>query len=573
MNKSICPILLFFITLVFTNSQTAVSQVVDTISYSDVYSFGTCTFNVSAKARSMRMSNKRVGNVAINYNDSNMPDSLKIAVSIAANVWEDYMGVGDSCRINVHFVDLLSEDIRTDVIYSRSENDGLYYPISLIKSKGIQHTNDIDANIYINSNVQWCVGIGESNGSSDKKLVLAMLQSIGRCLGYGSSVKIDKRGNFTFSVNNGMSAFDHLLFTEDDKQMANLNNNKRAEFQSFVQQDCGYVYAIRKNDRFRIYAPPIYEPQKSLKLSTDTASVMFYGEQKKRNLTIDDTTLGILSTIGWDFSVNSSVCIYADDIDNTGITSAYKEHTFHVESNGNILENHHWEFLLPLKDDGYETVAVSTNKDFIIPPIGIEDKYERNIEGDIRGIVSYSGVCDGQPVSDKYVVTLEIVPKIIKAEIIEIIPCDYDPTFYNAIVDVYYTGSHSLYSYVEEEFNASSASYNSNTPYYTRFYMTDIDSWRNVWINFRVTNNYGSDTYTIEIPADDIFMQKNEQQTTSIEDLLHASNIYCDVYMANGIYLKRINHYNELPFSQKGVYFLKVFRDNKYLKTIKFQNP
>ncbi len=518
------------------------------------------------------MSNKRVGNVVINYNDSNMPDSLKVAVSIAANVWQDYMGVGDSCRINIHFVDLLSEDIRTDVIYSQSKSDGLYYPISLFKSKGISYTNTIDADIFINSNVQWCVGIGETNSSFDKKLVLAMLQSIGRCLGYGSSVKIDRRGNFAFSFNNGMTAFDHLLFTEDDKQMADLNNNKRAEFQSFVQQDCGYVYAIRKDDRFKIYAPSIYEPQKSLKFSADTASIMFYGELKKRNLTIDDTTLGILSTIGWNFSVDSSICIYADDIDNTGITSAYKEHTFHVECNGNILENHYWEFLLPLKNGGYETVVISTNKDFIIPPIDIEDKYERNIEGDIRGIISYSGVCDGQPVSDKYVVTLEIVPKIIKAEIIEIIPCDYDPTFYNVIVDIYYTGCHSLFSYVEEEFNASSASYNSNIPYYTRFYMTDIDSWRNVWIHFRVTNNYGSDTYTIEIPANDIFMQTNKQQTTSIKELLHISNIYCDVYMANGIYLKRINHYNELSLSPKGVYFIKVFRDNKYQTTIKFLN-
>ena len=77
-----------------------------------------------------------------------------------------------------------------------------------------------------------------------------------------------------------------------------------------------------------------------------------------------------------------------------------------------------------------------------------------------------------------------------------IIPTD-DPYLFNIDVDVYYEGSHYLDAYVEEEYSSFESAYFSDTPYYTRLHLKNVDSYGYAALNIKVRNQYGECNYSI----------------------------------------------------------------------------
>lgn len=503
------------------------SQEVAMLRFGDDCNFGREKFVVSETAKIHRVSSSKHGAIEVVYKDGNMPDSLRRAVEIATNVWNDCINIGDSVYLHVYFDTTPENDIVTDIRYIQNVADRLYYPSALYRNMYSQG-KDFDSQIRINSSVDWCLGLGDDNGSNPKKMVPAMLQAIGRALGYGSSVKLTSRGNVGFYFRNGISVFDKLVFSEDGRRLENQSNKEVQEFLDFVQQEDGYLYVADKSESHQLYAPKVFEDNRSLKCSNDPSSTMYHGEWSSQDLVIDETTREILSTLGWNFHKESGLKIVGEDIDDTGITSAYQEHRFYiVKPDGMQIDDARWELLLPLDKGGNEIFSTSSDMDFVIPAISNEDKYRRGVEGDISGLVIFYGSSKGQPLTCYYNVTLELKPKILEANIVSRIPCSDDSTYYDVVVDVFYSGSHYVVSSIKEENSPWEITSFSNTPYYTRLKFDRVDSWSSANIQIITRNKYGSDTESLylspgnrlqpieEIVPKSVVLEENETQEFS----------------------------------------------------------
>lgn len=528
---------------------------------------------LSETSKEKRVKSTGGGKINIEY-VGDMPDSLKMAIDIAADVWRDYMNTGDTLNLRVAFSEIDGADISTDVIYISNPDNGINYPKALYRkmfpdtySQYETGLISYDAILNVNSTIDWSVGT--ENSDDDKKLVFAALQGIGKCLGYGTTLQYDRRKeNIKFLFANGYSVFEDLVFSEDGSRLADLTNNDRQELNDFAQQETGYVYALKRDNAYKLYAPEVFDEHKSLKSSCDPSSIMYHGDLGNVDLSVDRTTLDLLSEIGWDFGMTGLVEIVCDELGTSGIGSAYESYTFTLNTSLSF-SSHEWHYILPIKGGGTEDVASSTSgTSFTIPTINEEDKYERTIEGDIRGTVSFTGYTqDGTKYTAYYNVTLELRPHIISANVVSITPCSYDETYNDVVVEVYYTGSHYLHLSLESEYSPSVDAKFSNTPYYARIMFTDVDSWGYAKINIIARNDYGSDTAMIEIPSSINYATYN---ALSIEEILHSSDYTVEAYSINGFFLGKINNLEELNEKGEKLLILKVHSDKRNTRTLKF---
>lgn len=482
------------------------SQEIEYFDFVEYANYKNGTFS-SEQAKPHRISSKRGGKIDVEYKGKAIPDSLRTAIDAAREVWSDYMGIKDNLKLRIEYTDLANEDIRVSVAYLKRQSDGLSYPLSLYRSITGNNTqvNSDDAILKINSNVEWCSGLGYCN--NPKKLLPTMIKCIGRCLGYGSSVKKDKRGNI-YMLKNGKSVFDNLIFSEDGTRMSELNNNMTQEMNSFTQQECNYLYVLKKAPAYKIYAPKIFDENLSLKYSTDENSSMYYGEQNVSSLTIDDTTIEILNSLGWNYSkTDQTIEIKCDNIDKTGIASAYSPHTFYIETSAGTISDFKWVVSFPLKDGGYEYIQ-STDEKLIVPSLTHEEKYAHTMEGDIKATISFSGILSDKEVSCDYNLTLELKPHILYAAISSCTPSKEDDTYNDYTIDVRYEGSHYVHAYAEEEYSSMTKTDYSDIPFFTRIKFHDIDTYGNATFTIRVENKYGYDEYIIEQPATDAIKQE-----------------------------------------------------------------
>lgn len=562
--------------LIFQNNVCA--QDVELVTFDDCVDYSETNMVISSRAKARRTSNKRCGFIKVNFMDGNMPDSLKYAIEIAQDVWSSYMHVGDSLILDVYFNNTINTDVQTSVSWAILGSDTYYHPMSLYRSmnmidytdKNNQVNYSFDAKVTINSDSDWCIGSCVSD--HPKKLLFAMLQCMGKGLGYTSTIKKDSRG-LKFSLGRGMSIFDAMIFSEDDKRMENLSNHKQRELTDFGQQDSGYLYVMKKSDPYKIYAPKIFEPSKSLNYSLDPSSIMYYGNRGDCELIIDDVTLDILHGVGWGFDqMIPRVEIIGENIDSTGIASAYENHRFYLKPTDRVLSDHQWYYMLPLKEGGYDTIMTSSNTDMIIPAITSENLYKRTIEGDIRALITYSGKDGEEPVSGVYNLTLELKP-LIEVCGVNLTSNPYDDTFYDVVVDVSYKGCHSLLGYVEEEYTSSYISCISNTPYYTQLRFNAIDSWGTAWIHIEANNTYGSTTYVYEIPAGTEYAN-GRKKTKSFMDVLKMEDAQyaIEVYDISGQYFGTVHNKHELAKIKKSPLILKIYTEGEYIRTIKYSN-
>lgn len=494
------------IVLVFALAIKSYSQELEYLDFIEYANYKNGTFS-SDQAKPHRTSSKRGGKIDIEYEGKNIPDTLKTAIDAAREVWHDYMGINDNLRLRIEYTDLVSEDIKVSVAYAKMQSEGLSYPLSLYRKITGNDTQpeSADAILKINSSTEWCSGLGYSD--NPKKLLPAMIRCIGRCLGYGSSVKKDKRGN-VYMLKNGKSVFDNLIFSEDGTRMSSLNNNMTQAMNCFAQQECNYLYVLNKAPAYKIYAPKIFDEDLSLKYSVDENSTMYYGEQNVSSLTIDDTTIDILNSLGWSYiKENRTIEIKCDDIDETGITSAYSPHTFYIKASSGTVSDFRWVVSIPLEDGGYEYIR-STSEKLVVPAVSNEEKYFRTMEGDIKATISFSGLLAGKEATCEYSLTLELKPRILSAHISACTPSKEDETYNDYTIDVRYEGSHYVYAYAEEEYSSMAKTDFSDVPYFTRIKFHDIDTYGNATFTIRVENKYGYDECTIEQTAAETLDQK-----------------------------------------------------------------
>lgn len=530
--------------------------------------FGNVRLYPSNKAKKVRASKYNTGIVSVDYSESSpMPDSLKVAIKAAADVWSNYMHKGDSLNVKVRYETLPEGDIKYAVSYISSAN-GIYYPQCLYRKLFNNSTigNPNDVVITINKNVNWYVGIGENN-ISEKKLAYAFLKSIAWGLGFGSSVKYNSRKEIIFEPKRGMSIFDSLIFAEDGTQMKNFTSSQRQELKKFVQHSNGDLYIGERKEEYKLYAPNVFDENKSLKNFASLNSLMSYSDNTSVDFTIDSSTRDILNKLGWDIVENNKIEICAKDIDDTGIASAYKTHEFYIKNNGQNVISPSWKYLLPLKNGSYKVIKTGNDLSFVIPAVEKEEQYEHTIEGDIRGLIVFCGKIAGKEVECTYNLTLELAPHILNAQILSIRPNANDASYNDVVVDVYYEGAHYLHAYVEEEYSSEAQTFYSDIPYYTQLRLSSIDSWGYALVNLVVRNEYGSDSCILEIPSE--YASKGVKPVQGID--LHKDELTkIAVFNSNGKFLKEITTMGELHFLSGMKFILKMYYKDGKMKTVKY---
>lgn len=488
--------LLTFIFLILYSSSIN-AQYIDTLEYKeDIYAGIVMKSIESTKAK--RMSSKRGGHINTNLTN-NIPDSLMISIEAAIEIWQCYMFPEDSLNIKISYAPLSSKDITTNVLY-HSVDLSTYYPMALARNRFDLIASEIDAEITINSNTNWNVGIGTIS-SSAHNLTYALMRAIAKVMGFGSSLQANNRhGKLTFKFKPEHTIFDKLIFNDADIQLDSFSNISTTGLDSYVQPSEGSLYVYKKHDNYKLYAPEVFDNDKSLRYLTINNSLM--SEQipiDTLDLTIDNTTIDILRGIGWNITENDNVEIIGDGIDSTGITSAYQSHRFYLNATSSVTD-HKWVYKLPLTSGGDTIVATSAGQDFIIPAITNANLYKHSIEGDIHGVIIFTGIINGIEVRETYNVTLELKPHIISAEIVERSDCTLENEFYSLTIMVKYAGAYNIKAFLEEEHSPWVTMYTSYIPYQTYLKINSIDGWGYAWIELSAENEFGEDTYIVELP-------------------------------------------------------------------------
>lgn len=247
------------------------------------------------------------------------------------------------------------------------------------------------------------------------------------------------------------------------------------------------------------------------------------------------------------------------------IASAYTEHTFYIRSLEPVTD-YYWEYKLQSNSGDFVAVATSASEEFIIPAITNESIYQTDLDGCIDGLITFKGVSNGKKITAQYNLTLDLKPRILNAEIVSITPSNNYVDFYDAIIDVFYLGSRYLYSYIEEEYSSYMNTYYSETPDYSRLSFGDIDASGYALVNIIIRNDYGSDSIVLTIPK----QLEKEEGSTTVEEVKNETISVIKVFNINGLYLGEVNSYDELQRYSFDILILKLYKNNEYVKTIKY---
>lgn len=542
----------------------ALSQTKFEISENLTFDFSKTKLEVSDIAKRTRASKRNGGGkIILKYMDeTSLSDELITSLNVATDIWRDYIPYGDTLNINVYFDNALSSDIKLDILYQLNPNDGLIYPITLMKKLvRDDDTYAYDAKIYINTTRDWSFGIGEENAYKSKNLTLAFAHCICKCLGFNSSLK-ENNNNIEITADRHLSIFDSYMNAGGHKLSDYVYNSNALK--QFATGNLGNVYFSSSDINVKLYTPETFDNNYSLRYIEDEKSLIGYNRNNiTKDLIIDDLTINILNELGWKSSSKEEYAIVSDDIDSTGITSAYIPHEFHITPNTVDFTNINWKLNLTLADGSSTTFCSSNDKIFSIPEISNPDLYEHTIEGDIRGIIIFEGVTNGQTVSLTYPIIFELKPRIISAKVISTNVNDNNPNYFDAVVEIRYEGSHYINAFVEEEHSPYLASYSSSTPYCTRIRLTNISTLGDAWFDITVRNEYGSDNYVLDLSSND-----NNMTGIDTHEIINNDTSRIEVYNIQGqlIGLYNDSSYMNLP---KGIYVLKIYKNGKYYKTSK----
>lgn len=477
----------------------------------------------SQTVKARRTSNKRYGKITADFQwptnyDESWQNMILSSFYVAAETWESYLK-NDSISLKIIFSNNNDDcDIRTKVYYF--DADSLAYPMCLYRKKTGESYSSFDAEISINSAINWGTGIGTEDTTS-KNLTLSLMQSIAHSMGFGASTSIYTRGNNRIITrsSNSFSPFETLIFNASGQKLSDIHSSRNrmsVELNDFVQGLGGSVYAYQQEPAYQLYAPSNFNKDKSLKYLSNGNALMSLTPSEDLDLEVDDITLKLLGLSGWEIPITQSIEIVGEGIDSTGIASAYQSHRFFIQGD-NTVSNPQWSLTLQTVNGNDTIVYSSSSQDFVIPSIGPENLFRHSQEGEIKGKVHFSGMIDNHSVTADYYVTFELKPHITYVSDIVFSPGlnseYYD--YYNVDFDVRYEGSHYLYTTVEEEYSMFMESVYSNKPYYTHVHLENVDFYGLVWVTIEASNSYGSDSRILELEMNGLSRNANHNQMTN----------------------------------------------------------
>lgn len=561
----------------------ASGQETETITYYDNFAdYGPIEGFISPLSDKEERVSSNAGKI-IYDSDTQLPDSVRICIEAAKDLWESRIGNGAEVKLKFNYVDMDDDnDIRIDVTYSKKVNPTMPQCLYRYLNKTpLSEIETADAFIDINKKKVWNCSNNDDQISGSRNLTYAMLRSIAVALGFGSSVtQKDVRGSkyIVFSPSGGKhSLFDTFVFRSDGKKLSdipNVGNRNNAALNEFVQPAGMSIYALKEDDNHKMYAPEVYDPFRSLVYLDNSNSLMYYDMAiGDKILQIDGTTLELLNAIGWEMQIKD-VEIFGKDIPSSGITSAYKTNTFTAQNNtSSQLSDIHWSLTLPLKDGGVEIVAQQDGElQFDIPAIEDEGKYDLNINGDIYGIVNFTANSNGVGVTDTYRVSLEVKPQIKRVNIIrKESNAPYDT--YNVYYTVEFYGAKEIQIKTREGGSPIVMSQFATGPFLAHVVTRSITKFYKARLEISAKNKYGKAEFSVDLPP---FVDEDASYavTTGSEALkgLTASDIYSiDVHeMTTGTKIKTVSTLGQLETLKSGLYTVKIYTNAGDVKQYKY---
>lgn len=473
------------------------------------YQTGSQSFrNEKLPAKTKRKSSDK-GNIVLYY-DADLPDSVKIAFELAKDIWEAKLQNKYPINIEMKFYDL-GDDIAmvTEALYDEMDNS-ICYPTSLVtnlngKINGIE--NGADGYVTFNSEMDWNCNFTTVEASSYNLTTMAM-RGIARCLGFGSTL-VDRGQNkfefyFVFP-----SLFDCMLYSPNSKLID--FDQESEQMANFVQSN--QIYLDTKTKTYSIYAPTKFEQDRSLCCLTENGSLMSANLGAGSTfLSIDDATIDILKSIGWEFpEVNSR--IICDDISDDGIGSAYSSHIFSVADNQTNISAYNWKFYLKKKDGSEVLISTASTKSFKIEKINNPQDYLVNIDGDLQGRIECEYTQNGkQFTAIPFSLSLELKPVINSIDNIQINWSDYS---FSLKFDVNYVGAAQIDVEVEEEFGSAVRLYSFYEPFYAHAKTGNINALYYSWVTVIAENEYGTTYETMDFPP----AYNPSNITTSVDEI------------------------------------------------------
>lgn len=448
-----------------------------------------------------RVSSKR-GNLVLVY-DHELPDSIVVALEVARNLWESKIKNNKTVFIEVRF-EPSDFDVAmfTEVSYyvqSQGQLSTVAYPSSLASQMNgltLGSVESPDGVVVLNSNINWNCSFSQGETTGYNVTTMA-LRGFARSYGFGSGI-IEYSPNVYGYNFVGPIAFDYLLQSRaTSKPLSSFESGE--QFNSFVTSDDVCVAAA--GFCYDIYAPNEYDPYMSLLYFKDGDSLMSYTlGQGNVVMQIDDATRDVLREIGWDIP-DVGYDISCHDLSKNGVGSAYKQHTFSLETLIATLSSYSWTFKLRTTDGEYALVSTGSDNTFTIEAIKDRGNYYVNVNGDLEGLIECSYSENGRiKKANPLAVSLELEPIILHIDgpVIEKNP-DYS---FCASFNVVYAGADYLTMKVQEEFDPAISIYRIYEPFIAHAYTDKISSLYNSWVHFKVSNQYGTATETLHFAPD-----------------------------------------------------------------------
>lgn len=509
-------ILLSFIVFAMLSSYSQTSQVRKIKHVEKVHPGGLDFITQKLPSKVNRVSSNK-GDIVLTY-DNTLPDSVKIAFDYAKSIWESKLSNKLPIYIDIYF-EPLDEDAAmvSEVSYQNFDNNTCcpFALASQLYNFQYGEPGGPDGCVIFNSELNWdCRFSGET--TSEYNLPTMALRGIARCLGFGASI-VGFEGDEYVYYTGFPTKFDTLLYS-DTNRLSELTAASM-EFADFVTSD--NVFLDTPSKTYRIYAPKTFEQDRSLCCLQESGSIMSSDlGSGSIALAIDENTIDILRTIGWNFPP-SEFLIKCNDIGDNGIGSSYTPHTFTLAKGSETISDYKWKFYLKNKAGEFVLISTSSSTEFTIDKINSPQNYHLNINGDIEGKIECIYTLDGQNYNaTPFSVSLELKPNIISIDDISIKRKNY--TFSLDFI-VNYVGAEDISVEVEEEYSSLLQCYYFDEPFLAHVHIDDISSLYYSWVTIIVKNKYGSTYETIEFEpnysANNNILDKKMMKLDNIMDL------------------------------------------------------
>lgn len=434
---------------------------------------------------------------AIDYDDE-LPDSIQYAIEMALKIWSTRTQSKFPILLEIGFNDLGEDIVFTTETYYYEKNGLLYSSINdkLNGGAGCASPDIYDGIITFNSSLDYNCSFNAETKDDGYNMLTQTLRAVARCLGFGSNLKYNK-DELNYSIN--PSVYDSHLFKGDESLIDLLTSSDRLEFAT--SNAVKFISSINNNE-YEIYSPSEYVHGINLNFVKNENSLMSYkiGNGSKY-FDIDDVTLDILNSLGFNFILNSILSIGCDELGSSGIGSAFKSYTFSTHYSGlKKIDLPHWTYSLMGKSGNLIEIMNSNTVNFTIPPVDNIDRFKRDINGNLEGYISFDCLINNKVVKAKqYKISLELQPVILSV-------LDLNRVFnttdnYTANFKVNYRGAETLKVHLWEDGDIVVGEQIIKEPVLAHVQTGLISNIFNNHIKLFASNQYGTATHVIDLLA------------------------------------------------------------------------